>query len=57
MLNILSKIANVLKSTRFDAFIEKLEQTADEREKNKRLAKALKNAKSVIRVKRKSTYC
>ena len=57
MLKILSKIASVIKSQRFTAFIEKLEKAAVEREKNRRLAKALKHSKSIYRQKRKSTYC
>ena len=57
MLNILSKLANAIKSPNFDHFLEKVEQAADERERGRKLAKALHQAKSVIRAKRKSTYC
>lgn len=54
MMKILSKIASVIKSQRFTAFIEK---AVVEREKNRRLAKALKHSKAIYRQKRKSTYC
>lgn len=52
-MNILSKLANVIKSTRFDAFLEKLEQAEVEKEKNKRLAKALKHSRSIYNQKKK----
>lgn len=56
-MNILSKLANVIKNPRFDAFLEKLEQAEEEKENNKRLAKALKHSSSIYKQKRKSTYC
>lgn len=56
-MNILSKLANAIKSPKFDAFLEKLEQAADEREQGRKLAKALNHSRSIYKQKRKSTYC
>lgn len=57
MLNIMSKISNVLKSPKLDSWLEKLEQAEAEKEKNKRLSKALRHSKAIYKQKRKSTYC
>lgn len=57
MIEILSKVANVIRNPRFDAWLENREQAKDLRAYNKRIAKALAQANSVIAAsKKKSTY-